>query len=243
MQNLVGEENNDDEMEEACDNEDEDDVFDPNLIPAELRPHNNGGIYWEATSTKRKSVQEKKYGFDDELLEELNGYSFPLEETTVDNNRNRRTRILPPVQANADKLALSDILIAVSKKREITPGQKILLALAWCREDEARLFEMFPEVLMFDVTHGTNNEKRPLGIFASIDQNFEVCTPMRIFMPNECQWTMSWIIGAALPNILGKEPLDRTQIFLCDGDSKIYRSYDQHKEEVMPNSEQICCCL
>ena len=49
-------ENNDDEMEEACDINDKDTNFDPNLIPAKLRPHNNGSIYWEPTSTKRNSV-------------------------------------------------------------------------------------------------------------------------------------------------------------------------------------------
>ena len=94
---------------------------------------------------------------------------------------------------------------------------------------------------MFDVTHKTNNEKRPLGVFASIDQNMEVFTPMRVFMPSECQWVFNWIIGSALPSLLGTEPLLCTQIFLCDGDQKIYRTYDQHKDRLMPNSDNALC--
>jgi hypothetical protein len=104
------------------------------------------------------------------------------------------------------------------------------------------MFELFPEVIMFDVTHKTNNEKRPLGVCAAIDQNMEVFTPLRVFMPSECQWVFSWIIGVAMPFLLGKEPLKRTQFFLCDGDPLIYRSYyDQHRKNVMPNSVHVLC--
>jgi hypothetical protein len=103
------------------------------------------------------------------------------------------------------------------------------------------MFELFPEVIMFDVTHKTNNEKRPLGVCAAIDQNMEVFTPLRVFMPSECQWVFSWIIGVAMPFLLGKEPLKRNQIFLCDGDPLIYRSYDQHRKNVMPNSVHVLC--
>lgn len=82
-----------------------------------------------------------------------------------------------------------------------------IFRVAWCREDEVRLFEMFPEILMFDVTHKTNNEKRPLGIFVGIDQNMDVFNVMRVFIPSECQWVMNWIFASVCPSLLGKEPL------------------------------------
>jgi hypothetical protein len=63
-------------------------------------------------------------------------------------------------------------------------GQKILLAVAWVRADERRLFEMFPEIFMLDVTHATNIEARPLAVSASIDANMETFTPMRAFLPS-----------------------------------------------------------
>ena len=103
------------------------------------------------------------------------------------------------------------------------------------------MFEKFPSVLMFDVTFKTNNEKRPLGIFAGIDQNMDVFTPMRVFMPSEFQWVFSWIIGVAMISLLGREPLSRMKLFLTDGYSKIYCSYDQHKSDDMPASEHGIC--
>merc|ERR1719464_1049736 len=68
-----------------------------------------------------------------------------------------------------------------------------------------------------------------------------VFTSMRVFLPSECQWVFQWVIGSAMPTLLGSEPLRRTQIFLCDGDTKIYRSYDHNKPKVMPNSKQVIC--
>ena len=63
--------------------------------------------------------------------------------------------------------------------KRLTVGQKILLAVAWVRDDEKRLFELFPEVLMIDVTFGTNNEGRPLGITAAFDSDMKSFTPIR----------------------------------------------------------------
>lgn len=87
-----------------------------------------------------------------------------------------------------DKMALGEFVSAITDGKELLEGQKILLAVTWYREDERRLFEMFPEVLMFDVTYQTNTEARPLGLAASIDHHMNVFTPFRVFMPSECQW-------------------------------------------------------
>jgi hypothetical protein len=95
--------------------------------------------------------------------------------------------------------------------------------VAWCREDERQLFELFPEVLMFDVTFGTNTESRPLGVSASMDgnDNMNVFTPFRMFMPSQCQWLCDWTIGNAMPSLLGNS-LKSVQLFMSDGDPKIY---------------------
>lgn len=51
----------------------------------------------------------------------------------------------------------------------------------------------------------------------------------------------NWIVGSAMPDLLGREPLQRTQVFLCDGDPKIYHSFDKHKDALMPNAENGLC--
>lgn len=85
-------------------------------------------------------------------------------------------------------MALDEFVSSLIDGKELSEGQKILLAVAWCTEDEWRLFEMFLEVLMFDVTYQTNAEAQPLGLATGINQSMNVFTPFRVFMPSECQW-------------------------------------------------------
>ena len=87
-----------------------------------------------------------------------------------------------------DKIVLRELVSAVTDGKELMKGMKILLAVSWCRENECFLFEIFTDVLMFDVTQSTNTEARPLGLSVSIDHNMKVFTPFRVFMPSECQW-------------------------------------------------------
>jgi hypothetical protein len=120
-------------------------------------------------------------------------------------------------------------------------GQKILLALAWVRTDERRLFEMFPEIFMLDVTHGTNIEARPLAVSASIDAYMETFTPVRAFLPSECQWVFHWLWASAIPSLLGHENIRRIQLVLSDGDSKIYIPFDSLKDILYPSAIHGLC--
>ena len=50
-----------------------------------------------------------------------------------------------------------------------------------------------------------------------------------------------WIIGSAMPDLLGREPLHHLQLFLCNGDPKIYRLFDKHNETMMPHAKNALC--
>jgi len=120
-------------------------------------------------------------------------------------------------------------------------GQKILLAVAWVRTDERRLFQLFPEILMVDVTHGTNSETRPLCVSASIDANMKTFTPIRAFLPSECQWVFHWLWASAIPSLLGIETIRRIQLVLSDGDPKIYVPFDSVRERLYPSAVHGLC--
>ena len=178
------------------------------LLLSEIRANNNESIYWEPIHPKWKRKPNREYIVDENNLQEtLQDSTFSLEDTSFDGNGTTEKTTPVEVKKNSDKLTLGDVLVSVSKTHELKIDQKNLFAVAWCRNDERRLFEMFSEILLFDVTHKTNNEKRPLGIFAGIDQNMEAFTPLRIFMPSECQWVLYWIFASACPALLGTEPL------------------------------------
>jgi MULE transposase domain len=138
-----------------------------------------------------------------------------------------------------EKLALGETLAPL--REQLTVGQRILLAVAWSREDEVRLFEMFPEVLLLDVTFQTNNEGRPLAVTACPDSNMESFVPVRVFMPSQCKWVFSWIFGIAIPTLLGTEALERTQLVLTDGDSKIYDAFEEHRQRFYPSAQHSLC--
>ena len=120
-------------------------------------------------------------------------------------------------------------------------GQKVLLAVAWVRDDERRLFELYPEVLMMDVTYGTNREGRPLGTSCSFDQNMNIFSPFRAFLPSECQWVFQWLWEIAIPKLLPIEALRRVQVVLTDGDSKIYNAFNAVRDKFYPNAIHALC--
>ena len=120
--------------------------------------------------------------------------------------------------SSKEQSEIGDVVCPVLKRLKV--GQKILLAVAWVREDEKRLFELFPEVLMVDVTFGTNNEGRPLFVSAAFDKDMKSFTPLRAFLPSECRWGFRWIWGTAIPTLLGRDNLSRDQLVLSDGDAK-----------------------
>ena len=69
----------------------------------------------------------------------------------------------------------------------------------------------------------------------------KVFTPVRVFMPSQCQWMFDWIFSKALPCLLKPSALQQTQIFICDEDSKIYNAFDKFRIRFMPNAiHQLC---
>ena len=175
---------------------------------------------------------------DRDLLDELTSHTVQLQVSSPGTEGTPEDSEPYNLSTSKEKLALGETLASLSDTLRV--GQKILLGVAWCRKDEQKLFELFPEVLMFDVTFGTNTESRPLGVSASMDGNMNVFTPFRVFMPSQCQWVFDWIIGNAMPSLLG-ESLKRVQLFMSDGDSKIYSAYDKFRTEYMPNSRHQLC--
>jgi hypothetical protein len=138
-----------------------------------------------------------------------------------------------------DKLALGECLLPIRDRLQV--GQRILLGVAWSREDERRLFDLFPEIMYVDVTMGTNDEGRPLALAVGTDGNMKVFTPVRAFLPSQCRWVFDWLFGTVFPTLLGREPLSRTQLVLTDGDSKEYGAFGDNQREFYPNAVHGLC--
>ena len=94
---------------------------------------------------------------------------------------------------------------------------------------------------MLDVTFGTNTEGRPLAVSVGVNGRMKSFTPLRCFMPSQCQWVFAWILGTAMPKLFGRDTLRRMQLFLTDGDAKIYHAFDQFQKELYPNAKHGLC--
>jgi hypothetical protein len=143
------------------------------------------------------------------------------------------------VSSNHEKVGLGEALKSIQSN--LVVGKRVLLAVAWCREDERNLFKKFSEVMMVDVTMGTNNQGRPLLVTCCPGPDMKVFTPVRSFLPSQCKWVFGWIWGTAIPVLLGRKNLQKTQLILSDGDPKIYDAFEEHRKTNYPNAMHGLC--
>ena len=57
------------------------------------------------------------------------------------------------------------------KLLQLADETQLLVAFAWCHDDQLRLVRMYPEFLACDTTFGVTKEQRNLFLFAGIDGN------------------------------------------------------------------------
>jgi hypothetical protein len=183
-------------------------------------------LFHKATETNLLTIKKS-----DQKRDNIRRKSFMVhqESSIVGGN----VKVTAPVLfSEEEQLQLESSLCPIRERLKV--GQKILLAIVWVREDERRLFELFPEVLMCDVTFQTNGEGRPLFVTAAFDAYMKTFTPVRAFLPSECQWVFHWLWRTAIPALLGKDNIARTQFVLTDGDPKMYIPFDSIKEDLYP---------
>ena len=98
-------------------------------------------------------------------------------------------------------ISLYSYIHHMRKSQAIEYDSSFLLAVAWVHENDQRLFELFSEVLMCDVTQGTNSEKRPLFVLLGKDRDGKFPMLFKCFMPSQQKWVFQWIFHTAIPLI------------------------------------------
>ena len=94
------------------------------------------------------------------------------------------------------------------KKLKIGDEDKILVAFAWCHDDEKRKMLMFPEFWATDMTFGLNIERRQLLTVAGVDGNCKSFTGLRVWMPSKQRVAYQWALSTALPVLIYNEKND-----------------------------------
>ncbi|CAB9515806.1 hypothetical protein SEMRO_740_G195490.1 [Seminavis robusta] len=129
-------------------------------------------------SMNRRAQQMNNEGVFDEDLEQAQDIQLTYEDSSSTVQQLR-------LKSAAEKVGIAEALLAM--KQDMQVGKKVFLACAWCTEEERKLFQKYPEVLMVDVTFQTNNQGRPLFTSCSPGRDMFFFTPLRAYLPSQCR--------------------------------------------------------
>ena len=79
---------------------------------------------------------------------------------------------------------------------------EMLLTCCWMSSDQKRYFHLYPTTFGFNVTHGTNAKKRPLGRGTVISPNRKITTVLNTLLPLEAAWVFGWLFKVAIPELV-----------------------------------------
>jgi hypothetical protein len=122
-------------------------------------------------------------------------------------------------------------------------GKTLLLFVAWVTDDDLKFTTMFPEVISFDTTYGTNMERRPLIVGAGTCNNRMNFPVFSAFMPSECKWARMYCYEVAFPALLGKEFISWIKQINIDGERKIYEPLTKLSLEVNSPWYRVKHCI
>jgi hypothetical protein len=110
----------------------------------------------------------------------------------------------------------------IRKSMRIHDNQDVLLAVAWCSEYERQMVKKFPELITFDVTEKTNNQKRGLFVGTGLDGNGQIFPCLHVFMPNSQSSSYGWIYSEAIPLLWGIDTIQNIEAIGTDGEYALY---------------------
>lgn len=130
----------------------------------------------------------------------------------------------------------------VMKALLLKDEETLLLGVAWVTEESSRYFDLYPEVMGFDVTFGTNKEKRPLAR-GTIKSNRNKNVPFfNALLPSCASWVFNWIFQDAMPTLLNQDSLNKLHLILVDDDHHCNSQIDlARKMKVLPNARFRLC--
>lgn len=104
----------------------------------------------------------------------------------------------------------------------VNQNQDVLLAIAWTTSYEVQMIKKIPDLITFDVTEKTNNQKRGLFMGTGLDGNGQLFPCLHVFMPNSQIGSYGWIYDSAIPALWDLEVIKNIKAIGTDGESALY---------------------
>jgi MULE transposase domain len=94
----------------------------------------------------------------------------------------------------------------------------------------------------FDVTNGTNKEKRPMARATLKTSNNKNVPLFNALLPSVASWVFRWIFHDALPKLLSRESLSKLKLILVDQDQNCNSQIDSARDlKILPNVQYRLC--
>ena len=101
---------------------------------------------------------------------------------------------------------------------------------------------MYPEVMGFDVTNGTNKEKCPLARATIKTSNNKNVPFSSALLPSIASWVFHWIFHDALPKLVSRDSLAKLHLILVDEDQHCNTQIDSARQlKILPNVQYRLC--
>ena len=136
---------------------------------------------------------------------------------------------------------------AVEKYKEQRQDERLnstqlqLVGAAWCTMKQKRLLLLDPSVIKIDATSDTNKESRDLLTFTSRAPTGQYFICLQVFMPDARPSTFRWVFQVVLPDLLGRDVMNRIQMLMTDGDSHEIEELRKAIKQFMPWAYQGRC--
>ncbi len=118
---------------------------------------------------------------------------------------------------------------SVMKGLSLQGGESLLLAAAWVTTEGRLYYDMFGEAMGFDITCGTNAEKRPLARATITTANEKNVPFFNSFLPSQCAWVFCWLFMTAFPTLFPPRSCKQMELVLTDQDERCYTQVEASK--------------
>jgi hypothetical protein len=128
---------------------------------------------------------------------------------------------------------------SVMKGLSLQGGATLLLAAAWVTSEGRLYYDMFGEAVGFDITCGTNAEKRPLARGTLTTANGKNVPFFNSFLPSQCAWVFCWLFTTAFPTLFPIQSCQQTELIITDQDERCYTQLQVSKESSIFSDKMV----
>jgi hypothetical protein len=138
-----------------------------------------------------------------------------------------------------DEDKASTFAASVMKGLSLQGGATLLLAAAWVTSEGRLYYDMFGEAMGFDITCGTNAEKRPLARGTLTTSNGKNVPFFNAFLPSQCAWVFNWLFMTAFPTLFPSRSCRQTELVVTDQDERCYTQLEASKGDCIFSDRMV----